>query len=187
MGEGADQILHINNKKINNIKNCMRKENFSFYRNCPREMLIYIVLKKSSLLLCTTNNNIVYPYLYKNFRNYGYNYSKLFKYDKRKHKKIVLETVNKSIVNIISKIGGSTDQNSLFNSLDEFKKIEREALKTSFSKIKCEHNNTELSMDTDYILKIIYLKIFEKIFLNENRNYDKDDFLYEITPENVFD
>ena len=42
--------------------------------------------------------------------------------------------------------------------------MEKIVLESNFSKIECEKNTTELSLDIDYVLKIIYLILFEEIF-----------------------
>jgi len=171
LGEGADQILHCNAKKRHNIKKIITKRNFSLYKNCPLELLQYVVLKKSSILLSRTNNNLIYPYLYKNFRHYNYNFGFYFGYDKKKHKKIVNDEVVQNIRMMLNKIGGATEQNALYKDEIIYNKLKDVVLNSKFSKIKCEHNTTELSSDDDYILKILYLIIFEKIFINGN-NYD---------------
>lgn len=165
LGEGADQILHCRATKTNNITDIIKEESFSLYRNCPYEMLRYIVLKKSSLLMSKTGNNIIYPYLYKNFRTYNYSFPFLFGFDKKMHKKIVKHVIPTALKGLINKIGGATEQISLYESKEVFDLIYNYINNTKYKGLKCEHNKTELSLDDDYILKIIYLILFEKIFL----------------------
>ncbi len=180
LGEGADQVLHINSVLNNDIKCNIKKKGYSLYKNCPKEILNYLVLKKSSLLLSYTKNNIIYPYLYKNFRNYNYSFNNLYGYDKNKHKKLVKNEVEINISKILNKTGGATDQESLFSSREELNDIKDIALTSHFSNIVCEHNTTELSLDIDYILKIIYLLIFEKIFMIDNKYIDNSDLLENV-------
>lgn len=52
------------------------------------------------------------------------------------------------------------------------------ALNSKFSLIYCQRNTTELSLDMDYIIKIIYLILFEKIFILSD-NFILDDKLIE--------
>lgn len=171
LGEGADQILHCSAKKKHNITKLITKEKFSLYKNCPLELLRYVVLKKSSLLLSRTNNNLIYPYLYKKFRVYNYNLGFYFGYDKKKHKKVVIDEISQDIKTELNKIGGATEQKALYKDEVTYNKIKEIVFHSKFSKIKCEHNTTELSSDSDYLLKILYLIIFENIFINNN-NYD---------------
>lgn len=185
LGEGADQILHIKSTINNNIKKSIKMTNYSLYKNCPKEILNYIVLKKSSILLSSTKNNVIYPYLSSKFRHYNYNYKHLFGYDKIKHKDIVKKEVGSKISKMLNKIGGATDQEALFLNKNDYSVIKNIALNSSFAKILCEHNTTELSLEVDYILKLIYLLIFEKLFMLNNDYFDNINLVDSLNIQNL--
>ena len=120
LGEGADQIMHQYYKQLHNIKDEIKKKKYSLYENCPYEMLIYLVLKKSSIILGKTKNNLIYPYLSKQFINYIDNFRDKFGLDKKLHKQIVNKTVLANINPYLKKIGGATEQIALFKDDDDF-------------------------------------------------------------------
>lgn len=169
LGDGADQILHINYKNKYNIHKEIKKKDYSLYQHCPYEMLVYLVLKKSSLLLTNTSNHLVYPYLSNKFISYVDKIRNENGFDKKIHKNIVQNTVPQNVTPYLNKLGGATEQIALFKDDSEFLKWQNKALNSKYSSIKCERNTTELSQDIDYILKILYLMIFEQIFLKTNK------------------
>lgn len=184
LGEGADQVLHVYYNFVHDMSDEIKKEGYSLYKCCPGEMLLYLVLKKSSLLLSNTSNKLIYPYLSKEFVSYVNKIRNDNGFDKKVHKEIVIDSVSEKISTYLEKIGGATDQIALFKNDDEFLKWKNIVLNSKFSLIECERNTTELSLDMDYVLKIIYLMLFEKIFILSDEFILDEDL---ITKFNIYD
>ena len=100
--------------------------------------------------------------------------------DKIYHKKTINETLPLEVVNVLKKLGGATELKALFVgeiSLQEIKELAQK------SKFYIERKFNDEFYEIDYFMKIIYLEIFEKMFIKENElllteKYKKYNLLY---------
>lgn len=170
-GEGADEVLSKNFNKTQGVENNFHKKNFSLFKNNPYELLSYVILKKNAIMLMNSNNEFYYPYLDYDFIEYAQNYRDENGYNKSAHKRIVCKEVQKDIAKLLEKKGGSTDQESLYSENLTFEQLKKYALESKYNNIEHYSDTTELTNIADYVLKITYLEIFEKIFITGNYNF----------------
>ena len=180
LGECADQVLnydfyHPLLEKIKKIKFCFPREikkkfkglNYKPYKN-TYDMASYKIIKKSGIIMNYFYVNPEYPYTRKKFIEISKKVS--IKGDKQKkyHKEVINLLLPKAITSILKKIGGATELKTLFVgdiSIDNIKEVSK---KSKFYKYK---KFDDIFYEIDYYMKILYLELFEKIFLENNQRY----------------
>ena len=180
LGECADQVLnydfyHPLLEKIKKIKFCFPREikkkfkglNYKPYKN-TYDMASYKIIKKSGIIMNYFYVNPEYPYTRKKFIEISKKVS--IKGDKQKkyHKEVINLLLPKAITSILKKIGGATELKTLFVgdiSIDNIKEV---CKKSKFYKYK---KFDDIFYEIDYYMKILYLELFEKIFLENNQKY----------------
>ena len=181
LGDCADQVLHYNlyhplNSHIDKIKYYVKnlkqlcigitiKPFKDIY-----EMASYKILKKNGILMNYYGINTQYPYLRRKFIEIAKKI--VIKRDNNKtyHKKIINKTLPADIVKILKKIAGATELKTLFIGKITLDDIKRIAKKSKFYKEKIFSDEF---YEIDYYMKIVYLEIFEKMFINVNFKNDK--------------
>ena len=189
LGDCADQVLRyelyhnfysfLKKTKYNvkrNIKLNIRKTYFN-YNTVMMDvysMLSYIILKKNGIIMNYFDINAYYPYLRKNFLNVARTIVRKRDYKKEYHKNVINNILPKDITKMLKKIGGATEQKTLFDENIDRETIKRIAQKSNlYKKTKFSDENSE----TDYIIKILYVEIFKKIFFSKNiEKYFNGDF-----------
>lgn len=146
--------------------------------------LNYVITKKNGILMNNLEIDYVYPYLYKNIINLGYyNRYKNFK-DKKSHKEACNKKIDSDILKNVKKIGGATEAAALFENCSYMTEIENFVDNSKFNILKIKKN---LSSDSyrEYLLKVLYLEIFEYLFIQHSKDieYEKDIKLVEFIKE----
>ena len=204
-GEGSDEIFSLEYfsklkylyRSIKNILIPIKNENWKdeinninikggfLYQFNSKEAIRCIIIKKSGILMNDANIYYLHPYLNRNIIDIAYtNRYKNIKY-KTSHIKACKKVINDNILNRIKHMPGSTEPIALFKNFKYIKQIESIVNKSTYNilniKIR-ESNNNYL----DYMLKILYLEIFEYLFvknykdIENKRNYKLEDILKEI-------
>ncbi len=108
------------------------------------------------------NINPEYPYIRKEFIQVASNVTRRGDEKKLYHKNLINKVLPKDITNILKKIGGATDLKTLFIGdikLNDLIKVCKN------SKFYSEENFNDEFYKIDFYMKIIYLELFEKIFI----------------------
>lgn len=197
LGDCADQVLHYNlyhpiSKFIDKTKYYLKNYaqlckgiSIKPYKDIY-EMASYKILKKSGILMSYYGINAQYPYLRREFVETAKRI--VIKGDNNKiyHKDIIHKTLPLEIVKILKKIGGATDLKTLFIGKISLNNIRKVAQNSKYYKKK--KFNDEF-YEIDYFMKIIYLEIFERMFIKEKiiDNENKNNLFYyfpELDKEN---
>lgn len=197
LGECADQVLDyelyhpltafINKMKYNKNKvanRLIKRVNYKPYKNVY-EMASYKIVKKNGILMNYFGLNPEYPYLRKEFISIAKNVVKLGDKEKSFHKKVITDTLPNDITKMLNKIGGATELKTLFIGNIKLNDLKSICKKSRFYK---DRKFDDEFYEIDYFMKIMYLDIFEKIFLGKdsrtilNDQIDKYD-LYYFFPE----
>ena len=185
LGEIADQVL--NYELYSNIFLPIKKLSFKIVKKIIRlttgivrgpykdayDMSSYIILKKSGLLMNYFGINPNSPYARKKYMDVARGTVKFGDKTKEYHKKVIREILPNDISKELNKIGGTIDIKSLFTKdikLNEIKSI----VKTSkyYKEIKFKDKDYE----TDYYLKLLYIELFKKMFLEDIEKFYNCDF-----------
>ena len=198
LGECADQVLHyeLYYKKLALLK----KVKYNIYRNIVMKfkgivckpyrdiynMASYKVIKKNGIMMNYFGIDPLYPYLRKKFIENARNIVKKGDIQKLYHKEVINYYLPESITRILKKIGGATELKTLFIGnikLDDIKNICKR------SEYYREKKFNDEFYEIDYFMKLLYIEIFRKIFMQgnidkyvENRfwNYDLTYFFPEL-------
>lgn len=197
LGDCADQVLHYNlyhpiSKFIDKTKYYLKNYaqlckgiSIKPYKDIY-EMASYKVLKKSGILMSYYGINAQYPYLRREFVETAKRIVIKGDNNKSYHKDIIHKTLPLEIVKILKKIGGATDLKTLFIGKISLNNIREVAQNSKYYKKK--KFNDEF-YEIDYFMKIIYLEIFERMFIKEKiiDNENKNNLFYyfpELDKEN---
>ena len=163
LGEVADQVL--NYELYSKILLPIKKLSYKIIKKIIKlttgivrgpykdayDMSSYIILKKDGLIMNYFNVNPNSPYTRKKYMNIARNTVKFKDKTKEYHKKIIKELLPKDITKNLNKIGGTMFNRPIYlNQLINFKDKEYEI---------------------DYYLKIIYIELFKKMFLEDIDKY----------------
>ena len=177
-GDMADQVLNLETyqytmstyKRIAKlyylgIKNAILHKTYDYYRWMFRgryEIGALKNLKKGGLLWDYFGTKGIYPYVRKSFLNVAKSTSASGDYDKRFHRKAVLETLNPVIAQKIKRNGGNTDPIALFD--EQTKK----ALKSEIAKMPWfkARNFVDENQQLGYELRILFIDLVRRIFVN---------------------
>lgn len=183
-GECADQVLHYNlyhpfnsfvDKILYYIKNgklMLKGIKIKPYKDIY-EMASYKILKKNGILMNYYGINSLYPYLRKEFVEIAQKVVIKGDNNKSYHKETIHKTLPKQVVQVLKKIGGATELKTLFIGQISLKQIIELAKSSRFYK---EQKFDDEFYEIDYFMKIIYLELFEKIFIKENKKFLGEEF-----------
>ncbi len=186
LGECADQILnfeiyypkwefiHRFNYTIKRLPALLfNKIHFRPYRDAYA-MASHIVMKKSGIMMNYFDINAEYPYLRKNFIKTAEQAVKIGESKKEFHKKAINSILPAEITNLLQKQPGAIEAKNLFFGTDiSLEAIKEICKKSEFYKPR-EFDNQFYAID--YYLKITYLEIFKKMFIEEKSKYLTDEF-----------
>lgn len=177
LGECADQVLNyelyhpfmavINKIKYNKskiIKKLIKNIDYKPYKDVY-EMASYKIIKKNGILMNYFGLNPEYPYLRTEFIKIAKNVVELGDKEKIFHKKVIDNTLSSNVSKMLQKIGGATELKTLFIGNIELNDIKDLCKKSKFFKNKTFDDKF---YEIDYYMKILYLELFEKIFLEKN-------------------
>lgn len=137
------------------------------------DMASYIILKKNGLLMNYFGVTPNSPYARKKFINVARNTVKFGDKTKEYHKKVIREILPKDITNKLNKIGGTIDIKTLFTNDIKLSDIKSIGKKSKYYK---EIKFIDSDYEIDYYLKIVYIELFKKIFLEDIEKYYNGDF-----------
>ena len=179
-GEGSDQVFSwsYHSRTINLlkqirywlgiVKNLFKSDEVSnfrvpggfLYKTCSYDFLTYIVLKKNGILMNEINISYVHPYLMRPIVDIAYaNRSKNLK-DKNSHIEACNQEIDEKIIKNIKNIGGATDPIALFENCSYINKIEKLVKNSKYNILKITKKRSSQHY-LDYLLKVLYLEIFE--------------------------
>ena len=183
LGECADQVLnyelyHKNTLFFNKIKYGMKKSinkifksiNYKPYKD-PYEMASYKILKKNGIMMNYVGIDTQYPYLRREFIKIASRVVEKGDMHKKYHRNVINNVLPSNITEILKKIGGATELKTLFTGkikLDNLKNASKQSKFYSPKKFDDEY------YEIDYYMKIIYLELFKKIFLEKKGKYLKE-------------
>ena len=140
----------------------------------------YVVLKKNSILMNSFSIEPVYPYVNQNFIDLAKTLKKFNGLNKTFHKAIAKIHLDPQIYSLLKKIGGTSGTNSLFKDDDSYQNL-HQIIKTKpiYKYFNNKYLDKEIHFnyqqaERDLVLKLLYLYLFERLFLsNEDNDYQK--------------
>ena len=190
-GEGSDEIFSLQYyNKVHSLYKNIRYLLFMFQRKVWKDeiknfnikggflyglnyknTLSNVVVKKNGILMNNINIDCVHPYLFRNIIDIAYTnrYKNIRK--KISHIQACDKIIDSSILRNIKHLGGTTEPIALFencNYIEEIKLIVNNS-KYNILKIDNKVSNNYL----DYLLKVLYLEIFEYIYIKNNSDIEK--------------
>lgn len=146
------------------------------------ETLTYKIIKKNGILMNNLGITTEYPYLNRNIINIGHwkRFENILK--KRSHIKACNKKIEPNILKSIAKIGGATDPIALFSNCSYIEKIESFVSKSKYNILKINKNQSS-NKYLNYLLKVLYIEIFEYLFIknsssiNDMKNLTLSQFL----------
>jgi len=185
LGESADQVLNFEmyhpwhqrksifdyNRK-NFFKRYFKGLHFRPYRTVY-DMATYIVIKKNGIMMNYFGVNTEYPYMRKEYMRTCENAVKIGERKKEYHKKVFNETLPKEITDVVHKMPGSTELKDLFIGKISYEAVLELCYKSEFYKKK---KFGDIYYEIDNYLKITYLEVFKKMFIEEPDKYLTDSF-----------
>ena len=183
-GEGSDQIFSY--FYYNHIMDIVEKKPFFFLRRIlrkklkhylylPKEFLSYGILKKHGIFVNNINIISILPYLNRNIVNLAYKVKNKNIGNKNFHIEACNKIIDKRLLNRIQNIGGKTDPIALFENCSYFKEIELLVENSKYNILKIDKFVTWKYFD--YLLKIMYLEIFEYLFIDKQSVISLQDFV----------
>lgn len=181
-GECADQVLdyefyHPISAFINKvqytipkaIKKILWKINYKPYKDIY-DMASYKVIKKNGIMMNYFGINCHYPFLRKAFLSVAK--KAVIKGDKTKsfHKQVIISLLPDDIKELLIKIGGATELKTLFTGDIKLDDVKRVCERSQYYK---EKKFDDQYYAIDYLLKIIYLELFERMFVSAPEIYLK--------------
>lgn len=179
-GDGADQVLSANFVfDVTEYKNVGKVAHNPWETN-PFEMLSYIALKKTGCFLHHYAIIPQFPYLDRAFLNHANAVKKSNGTSKDYHKAQLSTIISPQVYKLLNRNGGSTNLKPLFGGQDEFKRF-RELVQASpyYAMLPPQPNRYgQEENEYDTMLKLLYIIIFEKLFVDKKyRNATADDLL----------
>lgn len=186
LGECADQVLNfeIHHPKWEFIRRfnytkkklpplILKKIHFRPFRSAYA-MASHIVVKKNGIMMNYFDINTEYPYLRKDFIKTAGQAVKIGEEKKEFHKKAFNSVLPSEICKLVQKQPGAIEAKNLFWGTDISLEAVKEICKKSefYKKKKFDNQFYEI----DYYLKITYLEIFKKMFIEEREKYLTDTF-----------
>lgn len=178
-GECADQILNI--EFYDDCLMRIKKNSYDLEKNGkgiyykpykdPFEMAAYKILKKNGILMNYKGIDVNYPYLRVPFIRLARCIVVNDKTEKEFHKNIVSNLLKPNISRRLKKLGGATELKALFTGDIQLENIRLICKNSVFYQ---EHIFDDVYYEIDYCLKIVYLELFIKIFLNQDKKYLQD-------------
>lgn len=198
LGESADQVLNFEMYhpvhqarsifKYNRQKFVSRYFKGLHYRpyRTVYDMASYIVAKKNGIMMNYFGVNTEYPYMRKEYMKVCENAVKIGERKKEYHKKVFNETLPKEITDVVHKMPGSTELKDLFIGKISYEAVLELCRKSEFY---TEKKFDDIYYEIDNYIKITYLEVFRKMFIDEPEKYLTDSFggfeLSELFPELV--
>lgn len=167
-GEGADQIMR-NTFSLNSYYNQENENIKNFWHDFPQEVLKNVIIKKSGMFMTSYGIDCEYPYLsYAFFEYYSNNQS----FEKEHHKTEIQKLLPSNISKLLKKLGGSTNLEFLFDDCYTYERILDIVNKSKYVSVKKANLKDYKGIDDDfeYVLKILYLMIFEIIYCTNEKN-----------------
>lgn len=137
------------------------------------DMATYIVAKKNGIMMNYFGVNPEYPYMRKDFMKICQNAVKIGEKKKEFHKKVINEVLPKEVTSVIHKMPGSTELKDLFIGEITYDDILELCKKSPYYKPKKFDDGF---YEIDNYLKITYLEVFRKMFIEEPEKYLTDKF-----------
>ena len=153
-GECADQVFNMNYLKKDRFEPDKKDNEVIYYEFSEYPFIFgsYLILKKNGILANSFGIETRYPYLDYELVSIGNSLAEINRKDKRVHVANCRECLPAEIIANMSKIGGSTDCHSLFNSSEEiqsfFKKVESSDLFKKYGEVFKRHSFTESEKQT---------------------------------------
>ena len=198
-GEGADQVFSLEYfmrflNPLIILKNLYKRCRFFkedllnlnikggfIYKNHVFNFLSYIIMKKNGILMNEIGVNVIYPYISKNIVNIAYKERFKNNLDKKTHKEFCKEIIEPDIYKNIVKLGGTTEPIALFKYCTYIKDIENLVNKSKYNILKIKNKNIKSKNYLNYLLRILYLEIFEYLFIKNK------DFIEEKSNMKLYD
>ena len=185
LGEIADQVL--NYELYSTIFLPIKKLSFKIVKKIIKlttgivrgpykdayDMGSYIILKKNGLLMNYFGVNPNSPYARKKYMNIARNTVKFGDKTKEYHKKVIKEILPNDISKELNKIGGTIDIKTLFTKNVKLNEIKSIVKKSKYYK---EMKFKDKDYETDYYLKLLYIELFKKMFLEDIEKFYNCDF-----------
>lgn len=168
-GDGADQVLSKNFVfGVSEYENVGSVDHNPWETN-PYEMLSYIALKKTGCFLHHYGITPKFPYLNRDFINHANTVKEINGTSKDYHKLKLKEIINPNIYELLNRNGGSTNLKPLFNDKSRFDKYKAIAQASTYYKMLPPQPNRygEEENQYDAVLKVLYIMIFEKLFVDK--------------------
>ncbi|MBR6634545.1 MAG: hypothetical protein IKL41_02825 [Clostridia bacterium] len=185
LGECADQVLNFEmyhpwGQLKNHLKytferlpgRIFKKIYFKPYKRVY-DMASYIVIKKNGIMMNYFGVSPEYPYMRKAFYRTAENAVAVGERKKEYHKMVIDGVLPEFVKTVLKKIGGATELKTLFIgdvTLEDIKNV-------------CENSRFYVPKEfddkfyaIDYLMKIIYLELFEKMFIISPEKYLADSF-----------
>jgi len=136
-------------------------------------MASYIVSKKNGIMMNYFDVNPEYVYLRKDIYRVAENSIKIGERQKEFHKKVIHNKLPKEVLDHIKKVPGATELKELFIGEVTFEEVEAFCKKSEFYK---EKKFADKFYGIDNLVKIVYLEVFRKMFLENKEKYLTDEF-----------
>ena len=166
----AMSILRLNRQKF--FTRYFKKLHYRPYRTVY-DMASYIVIKKNGIMMNHFGLNPEYPYMRKDFMRTAENAVKIGERKKEFHKKAITALLPKEITNIIRKMPGSTELKDLFIGDITFDDIKAMCEKSEYYTPK---KFDDIYYEIDNYIKITYLEVFRKMFIENREKYLTETF-----------
>ena len=129
--------------------------------------LTYVILKKNGILMNDINISYVHPYLMRPIIDIAYANRHLNLNDKKSHIKACEREIDPKIMKNIMNVGGTTEPIALFKNCSYLGRIENLVRNSKYNILKVSKERS-FNEYLDYLLKVLYLEIFEYIFVKRS-------------------
>lgn len=180
LGECADQVLNFEmyhpwGQLKNHLKYTLerlpgrifKKVYFKPYKRVY-DMASYIVIKKNGIMMNYFGVSPEYPYMRKAFYRTAENAVAVGERKKEYHKMVIDSVLPEFVKTVLKKIGGATELKTLFIGDISLEDIEAVCRRSRFYVPK---KFDDKFYAIDYLMKIIYLELFEKMFIVSPEKY----------------
>lgn len=137
------------------------------------QFLTYVITKKNGIFMNKLNIKTCYPYLSKNIINIGYKNRYINIKTKNLQKKACKKQIDKKIMKNLAKVGGATDSIALFKNCKYIQEIEDFVHNSKYNILKI-NKNIDSNDYLNYLLKVVYLEIFEYLFIEHHYNINNE-------------
>lgn len=179
-GDGADQVLSMNFAFTETEYQNVGKVPHNPWETNPFEMLSYIALKKTGCFLHQYAIKPQFPYLDRDFINHAIAVKNINGTNKDYHKAQLRNIISPQVYRLLNRNGGSTNLKPLFDGQESFEKYKRLVQASSFFSVLPLQPNRYGYEENEYdtVLKLLYVMIFEKLFVDKKyRNAAVEDLL----------